>query len=318
MTRANAVWLRGFLATTILLSLVGCMATSDLAGPGIKKLDLPATIRLTFHPALDPTGTRVAFDGFISQTEGSIYVWDQANGTASPTLPSQYFGNSPKWSPDGKSILFSGALLAQMDKGGIWVLHDDSSVNFVTAGAEAAWSPDGSKLAVLVTTKQSDHIDLLDSSTRLSKTIYSIQPPAFSPVSDIAWSPDATALAFTVPTKVNGYRVDYLYRIKSDGTDAKILVADSQLRSASDPKWILGGRWVAFLLGGDASDLTLAFVSADGRCVLSPFKNLRGLHSMDFLQNGTKAVVGTLRDLYLLDTSAALAPSSMTSTLVCP
>jgi len=292
-------------------------STSTLRGTGISQLKVPDAIKLALVPAWSPTGSKVAFVGYPSQTEINIYVLDVASENTIPILPprEQYPVSNPQWSPDATRIVYSGNSTT-LHKAGIWSVEVDSKPEYIAPGYEASWSPDGSKLAVLDSSASGDQIKIIDMRTEASKTIFTIQSKPPQALKDIVWSPDASILAFVVITEENGYEVSHLYRIDADGNHEQALLADRQVTSVADPKWILDGKWIAFLLGM-GSDRTLNFIRADGQCIVSPLKNLHDLGSMDILPDGTKAVVESQGNLYMLDVQAALAPQSIAETLVC-
>ena len=93
-------------------------------------------------PALSPDGLTVAF------ASGESLILQDVKTGESTTIPElklrSMFGMSPRWSPDGASILYSdsGGLALISRRGGV-----PQQIARFPAGA-ACWSPDGSRIAI--------------------------------------------------------------------------------------------------------------------------------------------------------------------------
>jgi Tol biopolymer transport system component len=109
----------------------------------------PVTADLTFAnwaPAWSPNGEAIAFlaaDGvYVIRPDGSGLTRLVA------AEPDPYL--APRWSPNGARLLFSGR--AGGGAGGLWVVNADGTgldavVGSGSQGADAAWSPDGTRIA---------------------------------------------------------------------------------------------------------------------------------------------------------------------------
>ena len=91
---------------------------------------------------------------------------------------------------------------------------------------------------------------------------------------------------------------------------------DPQGQTVSDPEWVLGGKWISFLLGFGANK-RLNFVREDGKCLIEILKDYDGISSIDIAEDASDAVVVFNGDLYLLDIEEALAPLTLEETLKC-
>src|SRR5215211_2028446 len=109
----------------------------------------PVTADLSFAnwaPAWSPNGEAIAF----LAADGVYLVRPDGSGLTRLVAaePDAYL--APRWSPDGARLLFSGG--AGGGAGGLWVVNADGTgldavVGSGSQGADAAWSPDGTRIA---------------------------------------------------------------------------------------------------------------------------------------------------------------------------
>ncbi len=294
------------------------LPSNALSGIGISQIAIPTTINNVFDPSLNPVNSNVAFMGQIGDVNTNIYVLDLSTGAVTAKFPPRtyYPIGWPKWSPDGTRISFSSSDHGESNAG-IWISDSSSNTESIASGIGAAWSPDGSRLAVVGSIDDKYEISIVDLATKKPETIYTVyRTNSQTILSDVDWSPDGSGLAFIVTEENNGSSVGRLYRMGIDGNNSQVLVEVKDKQFLSDPKWVLGGKWIAFLTG-PALTYTLSFVKSDGQCIVSPLKNLNDIIAMDISRDGAIAVVriGTL--LYKLDINAMLAPQSLQETLTC-
>ena len=133
------------------------LVTVDLGGtPYLVRLKL-ATGGLEFvsFAAGGPAGTQASYDPtgkkiiYVGPNDGATIERINADGTGHATIysnPSAHF-SSPRYSPDGKRILFTKSVNNNPD---VYVRNADGSLQRLTTWSssegEAAWSPDGSKI----------------------------------------------------------------------------------------------------------------------------------------------------------------------------
>ena len=156
----------------------------------------------------------------------------------------------PQWSPDGKRILFtsmrSGTQVYSVNASG----GDERRLLPGASGsAEAAYSPGGSQIAVLISTPRWV-LDVMAADGSGLHELAGGKGDADSP----AWSPDGKRLAFDDGSEI--------YVVNSDGS-GKLQLTHGPGSSLS-PRWSPDGKWIAFeRLRGDGSDVWI--VRADGR-----------------------------------------------------
>jgi Tol biopolymer transport system component len=161
----------------------------------------------------------------IIDQQGNLIRTLLQNDTAIP--------HSPKWSPDGKQILFT----SQKEAGGpgtVLVMGADGasarSLYQSPASAiwtEAKWSPDGSQIAVMTST-QIAVVSPVDGTSHVvasGKDIFSF-----------AWSPKGGEIAYD--SEDGGYKV---YMVGSEGGEPRV-VADP----ATGPVWSPDGKQILF------------------------------------------------------------------------
>lgn len=106
----------------------------------------PADLRSASRPAWSPDGSRLAF---TCEWEGGTDIClVSADGTGFVRLMRDGWGElSPAWSPDGTLIAFATYQGDLTGDSQIAVMRPDGSeINLLVAGAEPAWSRDGSKI----------------------------------------------------------------------------------------------------------------------------------------------------------------------------
>jgi Tol biopolymer transport system component len=116
----------------------------------------------------------------------------------------------------------------------VYVIRSDGKQRHaVGSGAEAAWSPDGTRLAI-VRSAVGGPIDSVDagggSRTRLTRGRLDHSP---------AWAPDGSRLAFSRATTIGG--PETLYVVRADGTALRSLGPQG-----ASPAWSPDGRALAF------------------------------------------------------------------------
>jgi hypothetical protein len=162
----------------------------------------------------------------------------------------------PAWSPNGSRIAFSADFTAT--DGGIETMTMDPDGNARTAvtatpGLEeykTDWSPDGTRLAVSVTSGGGPRIYTMNADgTLLTFLAEGVDP---------AWSPDGTQIAFS---RHDG--LDYeIYRVDTNGND-ELPLTDNDTADLS-PDWSPDGSRIAYVATEDGNAEIYAINSADG------------------------------------------------------
>lgn len=117
--------------------------------------------------AFSPDGKSVAFVRSVDDSHGAVWVVPAAGGEARRLTSDDLGAAYPRWSPDGKQILFAAGRSAGVENHSLWtvpaaggkphrLLKHDATVWEI----EADWSPDGSQIVFSVYTPGSDHNEL--------------------------------------------------------------------------------------------------------------------------------------------------------------
>lgn len=141
-----------FLLLLLLLPFV--LASSQTKRP--MQLDDLFTIQRVSDPQLSPDGKTVAYvvtvvDKAANKTNSDIWLIPTAGGVASQLTNSPKHDRHPRWSPDGKSILFESNRNGSFQLYLIDVATGQTTqlTNISTEATGAIWSPDGKKIAFL-------------------------------------------------------------------------------------------------------------------------------------------------------------------------
>ena len=203
--------------------------------------------RITDHaaresePAWSPDGRLLAFVSARDTTRTpsspseEIYVM-RADGTGVRRVTNDPVGGyAPRWSPDGRRILYS-AWDAEESRVHLFVIAaDGTNRTRLTRGAwddfDAAWSPDGQRV-VFVSNRRGPNGDLWAKPYIMNADGSNQQPlprVCASNVSTVRWSPDGTRLAFNCDDSfgTGGYVGSAIYVAAADGTNAVRLSATS-------------------------------------------------------------------------------------------
>ncbi|MBA2381434.1 MAG: PD40 domain-containing protein [Chloroflexi bacterium] len=144
------------------------VASSD--GTGEKPLTQPFPLRSVAgekDAAFSPDGASVAFVRTVDDTQAAVWIVPATGGTARRLTDDAVDASYPRWSPDGRLILFTGRPAGADDGLGLWVVaagggpstvlfkHDAGSLEF-----EADWSPDGRQVVYKTFRPGWDHNEL--------------------------------------------------------------------------------------------------------------------------------------------------------------
>ncbi len=203
--------------------------------------------RLWANPDPSPDGKWAVFYSSL-QPEGDLYVV-RSNGTGLRQLTSgaEAIDRMPRWSPDGAWIAFHS--IRGKDQY-LWKIRvDGSDLQQLSPLADAiypAWSPDGSRIAVLMGAgigHRENNVYIFDPNRPWNaQTPEIIAPPADSPDEFVvnAWSPDGARLAGQAGLAAHGI-LTYSLRTKA---------FDRITDFGGYPVWLRDSRHLMFVSGG--------------------------------------------------------------------
>ncbi len=181
--------------------------------------------QFTRAPVWSPDGSQIAFyrryDGFNWKLDGSskedffqVVVLRLKDGSTWLPAGQPYHSYSPSWSPDGRTLVFTGDL-------GLYLASEDHAATLIPNTSflftTPAWSPDGSQ--ILFTYRNHDHWDIgviqPDGNGFRFLTNGSVLAAAAVNSAAAAWSPDGQRIIFTSDRSGSWN----LYIMNRDGTN---------------------------------------------------------------------------------------------------
>jgi Tol biopolymer transport system component len=265
-----------------------------------------ATVTLVVMAVVGPAGAPAALPGspgviayarvsYDASAKTGRYLGDghihviAADGTGDQALTYGHADDyEPAFSPDGSQIVFSR--VGKKGKADLYLMNaDGSNVHRVTFGLgsdAAAWSPDGSEIAVDAT--KGIYVMAADGTglhriTRNAKTSFDFVP---------AWTADGSSIIFTRAKLDNGRNVgEALWTMAADGTDAhRLLGGSGDLLYAQQADVSPDGAQIAFV-GSTAKRSALYIANVDGGNVHRIFASQMSLNGPAFSPDGTRVVV---------------------------
>ena len=182
------------------------------------------------------------------QPEGDLYI-ARTDGTGLRQLTSgaDPIDRMPRWSPDGQWIAFHS--IRDKDQF-LWKIRPDGSdrqqLSPLADSIYPAWSPDGSRIAVLMAAgigHPENNVYIFDSTRPWTdQTPIVIPPPADSPYEFVvnAWSPDGSQLAGQAGLGAHGI-ITYSLRTRT---------FEQLTDFGGYPVWLPDSRHVMFVAGG--------------------------------------------------------------------
>ena len=117
--------------------------------------------------AFSPDGKTVAFVRSVDDTHGAVWVVPAAGGKATRLTSDDFGAAYPRWSPDGKQILFGGQWSAGVEDHALWVVQAAGGEprrlfkhDAATWELDGDWSPDGSQIVFGAFRPEWDHNEL--------------------------------------------------------------------------------------------------------------------------------------------------------------
>ena len=221
------------------------VASLEVEGLAFPRVPSPDGMRLAFPCRPDRGQARPQTDLCLSAADGS----DARVATEGKLPQSSVVSSGIVWAPDSRLLAFMVNLTIReglVSPAGVYVLDADSGeLRHLVVGTPGVpiggpqWSPDGSRLAVVVADLALEVIDLNDG------TVVNVAEPleGQTSIDEFAWSPDGSALAFVRSALPAPGGSRKLYTVAPDGSNLREFtgIPDLPIR----PVWSPDGRWLA-------------------------------------------------------------------------
>lgn len=249
------------------------------------------------EPAISPDGKWVAYTVSSTNHDEDAYcsdIWMTSwDGTSSVqlTFTKEESEMTPKWSPDNKQMAFLSSRTDTNEINQLWLMNmlggEAKKITSFPGGVEDfAWSPDGKKIALIVTVKDSviyiegtetpvpividryyfkedysgyltterTHLFLLDLATGNAEQVVDGDYEEVLP----SWSPDGKSIAFVSKRARKDWDRDdnfdiYIVEAKAHATPRQLTTSpgnDNDPSYASPPAWSPDGKYIAYTQGG--------------------------------------------------------------------
>ena len=230
------------------------------------------------------------------------------------------------WSPDGDAIAFAVYPSVGEDslREGIWTIQMDGSggLRFVGEGDLAAWSPDGTRMAIHDIARNpgtrvwESSIWILDLATGDKWTAFESDGTFGWKMS---WSPDGRHLPFAHDVRISaptGLRTDIYVLDIETGALAQI----SRGGRNDFPTWSPDGRFLAYVDSGNriGSQDAIIITRVDGSCSVQALQPISDVAFATWSPDGGRIAFVGLDGLYLLDIATVLGPDFLITGPVCP
>jgi TolB protein len=190
---------------------------------------------------------KIVFSSNRDESHSEIYIME-ADGTNVVRLTNnQVEDAAPLFSPDGSKITFRRAT----NPSSVFVMNPDGTGQVGLApGQLAAWSSDGSKLALVA-----DSLCVMNSDGTAKRSLG--VGATFA-----AWKPDGSKIAY-ISTALGGQQQNEIYTINPNGTGPVRITFDGASKSSLD--WSPDGTKMVY-----AAPLGIYVINADGTGLNSP------------------------------------------------
>lgn len=249
------------------------------------------------EPAISPDGKWVAYTVSSTNYDEDAYcsdIWMTSwDGTTSVqlTFTEEESEMTPKWSPDNKQLAFLSSRTDTNEINQLWLMNmlggeAKKFTSFPGGVEDFAWSPDGKKIALIVTVKDSaiyiegtetpvpividryyfkedysgyltterTHLFLLDLASGNAEQVVDGDYEEALP----SWSPDGKSIAFVSKRARKDWDRDdnfdiYIVEAKAHATPRQLTTSpgnDNDPSYASPPAWSPDGKFIAYTQGG--------------------------------------------------------------------
>ena len=215
--------------------------------------------------AVSPDGRSIAYLAGSGDSQ-AVHLQDVTGGRALEVFRGDV-RMQPRWSPDGSQLLVTGS--SDIGDGTFLVPRLGGSPRRIGRFADAAWSPEGSQLAGILTARKS--IFVTETSTgEVTEVPLSEE---FTFIRDVDWSPTGDFFAVVV---LDGMQRSTLRTVSVDGArQSTVLEDDAGIQS---PRWSAAGDAIYYWRDEQqAGGLWKIRVSGDGTALGAPTPLLAGV-----------------------------------------
>ncbi len=201
-----------------------------------------------------PGGKRIAYAApngiFVANPDGS-----ERHQLTVVRPGSQTFDGDPRWSPDGRWLVFAHE--DPVHPSVQLIRPDGTGRRRLTAGDAPLWSPTGREVAFQFGRFGEQHIFAIGVDGRGRRQI--TNSPATETLPD--WSPDGRQIVFVSDRA--GTRNGQIYVVSAAGSSRAVRIAPSAVYDTT-PGWSPDGRWVVFARGERLKSFSLYLVHPNG------------------------------------------------------
>ncbi len=209
---------------------------------------------------------------------GDIFALD-ARGNLSNLTNTSDGDWSPKWSPDGKQIVFTSHRDGQSD---VWLMNSDGSNPRNLSRNPAwdyspSWSPDGKQI-VFISERDGDaevFIQAVDSPAAVQITFNEHQDKL------PAWSPDGEKIALA--SIINGQEQIYLLDLQAQNAIFPLLPLEL---NGTNPVWRADGAEIAFVGWQDSRAIDIYTLNPAAKTVEKRYSNTAWIGSLNWSADG--------------------------------
>lgn len=225
-------------------------AVSIMNADGTQVTSLPVTGERPF-PVWSPDGSRIAYmiAGGVGGAGIGLIKPDGTNNTVIPLTGFDGVSGRVAWSPDGTQIAFAGTLVfgtqnifaLQVQGGGLTSLTNNASTDFVAFESHSpAWSPDGTRIAMICTESRDEPGQPTVSFARLCVKTLGGGTSVLAESSQVnfqhpAWSRDGSQIAFSRSEPLPS-GAEHLHVIDASGANPRQLTSDPMIQDRH-PAW---------------------------------------------------------------------------------
>lgn len=221
---------------------------------------------------------------FVSDRTGKKEVYLMDYDGHNPIKVTSRFSHAmaPGWRPDGKQIAFTAVtknnknvrnhnlFLYDLPTGKINMLSNREGIN-----SGAAFSPDGSKLALTMSFPGNPEIFTMDPQTKVVQRLTN----SYGLDVDPSWSPDGRSIAFVSDRSGR----PMVYKMDASGANVQRLTYAGHYNAT--PTWSPQGNKIAFA-GWDAGKFDIFIMNSDGTAIERLTKNMGNNEDPDFAPDG--------------------------------